>query len=76
MTAHREHLDSILHIIGSASLTPTEHLLLKGFVTGAADPEYVAQYIYKRIEDSKDGDVEEVLRELKRDWRQLVQMCE
>jgi hypothetical protein len=68
-------LDSTLNIITSANLTPTEHLLLKGFPTEAFDPEYAARYIYQRIEDSGDRNIEETLRDLKHDWKQLVLKC-
>lgn len=69
-------LGSTLALITSANLTPTEHLLLKGFLTEAVDPEYAAQYISQRIKDGGDRNVEEVLRELKQDWKQLVLKCE
>lgn len=65
-------LDSTLHLISSANLTPTEHLLLKGFLTEAVDPEYAARYISQRIENSGDRNVEQALREFKQDWKQLV----
>ena len=69
-------LDSTLDLITSAKLTPTEHLLLKGFLTEAVDPEYAAQYISQRIEGRGDRNIEEALRELKQDWKQLVLKCE
>lgn len=69
-------LGSTLDLIISAKLTPTEHLLLKAFLTEAADPEYAARYISQRIKNSGDRNVEEVLREIKQDWKQLVMKCQ
>ncbi|KAL5334929.1 kinase-like domain-containing protein [Aspergillus crustosus] len=60
MPAETGIVDSTLSLIVSANLTPTEHSLLKGFVTEA------------RIADSKGREIEEVLRDIKHDWKQLV----
>lgn len=65
-------VDSALEVVSSASLSPTEHLLLKGFVTGAVDPELAAIYLLSRVGPNTHQDVETNLHELKKDWRKLV----
>jgi hypothetical protein len=61
-----------LDVISSANLTPTEHLLLKGFVNGAVDPELAAIYLLSRVDSNEHHDVETKLREFKKNWRRLV----
>jgi hypothetical protein len=65
-----------LNIITSAQLTPTEHLLLGGFVKEAVDPGGAARYILRRVDENPDCSVEELLRNVKQDWRRLVTKCE
>ncbi|KAE8319330.1 kinase-like domain-containing protein [Aspergillus transmontanensis] len=72
MAGNSRVFDSTVDLIASAKLTPTEHLLLKGFLTEAVDPDHAAQYISQRIEESGDRKVEDIIQELKRDWKQLV----
>jgi hypothetical protein len=65
-----------LDMIISAQLTPMEHLLLTGFVSEAVDSEYAARYVSRRVNDNPGRKVEEILQDLKRDWKQLVTKCE
>lgn len=63
----RSDLDSTRNLISSAKLTPTEHLLLKGFINEAVDPEYAAQYVSQKINQNTNSNIEDVLQDLKRD---------
>lgn len=61
-----------LEIISSASLSPTEHLLLKEFINGAVNSELAANYLLSRIAQDSLLDTEISLRNFKKDWRQLT----
>ncbi|BCS25458.1 uncharacterized protein APUU_50169A [Aspergillus puulaauensis] len=69
----KESMQSALETIFSASLAPTEHLLLKHFVEGAVHPDKAAGYLLSRVKES-NSQVEQALRELKQDWRNLVSL--
>lgn len=69
-------VEAALAAIASASLTPTEHLLLKSFVKEAVDPSYAALHILQILDKHPNLSAEEVLRDLKQDWRRLVVKCE
>ncbi|KAJ9312633.1 hypothetical protein DTO271D3_7180 [Paecilomyces variotii] len=64
--------DKALAIISSANLSPTEHLLLKGFVNEAVDSEIAAKYLISRIIQDNREDIEASLRDFKSDWRKLA----
>jgi hypothetical protein len=64
-------MQSALDIISNASLSPTEHLLLKHFVEGAVHPDKAADYLLSRVQAS-NGQVEHSLRQFKQEWRHLV----
>lgn len=74
MTHPRSCIDDALAAIKSASLTPTEHLILEQFVTEAVNSECAAQYVLETIGDSSSG-VEVALRKLKMNWKRLVERC-
>ncbi|OJJ51789.1 hypothetical protein ASPZODRAFT_467115 [Penicilliopsis zonata CBS 506.65] len=61
-----------MRLIQSARLTPTEHSIWRAFLDEAVDPEYAAQYIWGRIHDHSGRPAEQVLEELKLDWKQVV----
>lgn len=61
---------TVLEIISSVDLSPTEHLLLKHFVKGAVDPASAAEFLQSKLPHSDD--VEPALRAFKQDWRRLV----
>ncbi|KAF7122517.1 hypothetical protein CNMCM5793_000542 [Aspergillus hiratsukae] len=54
------------------ALTPTEHSIWSAFLDEAVDPEYAAQYIWERIHDGSGRPPEQVLQELKFDWKRVV----
>lgn len=64
--------DKALAIISSANLSPTEHLLLKGFINEAVDSEISAKYLISRTIQDNQGDIEASLRDFKNDWRKLA----
>ncbi|TGO40517.1 hypothetical protein BHYA_0036g00500 [Botrytis hyacinthi] len=64
-------IDSVNRAISAADLSPTEHLLLKHFIEEAVEPELAAQFM-KSIIDRDSNDVEENLRQFKKDWRKLA----
>ena len=66
---------TVLEVISSADLTPTEHLLLKQFVEKAVDPELAAQYLMSRLHLDEEQSSETSLRSFKQDWRSLVSRC-
>lgn len=66
-------MQSTLETIFNASLSPTEHLLLKHFVECAVHPDKAAGYLLSRVKESK-SQVEQALRELKQDWRNFVSL--
>ncbi|OJJ45997.1 hypothetical protein ASPZODRAFT_167030 [Penicilliopsis zonata CBS 506.65] len=63
-----------LEMISSASLSPTEHLLLNHFVERAVDPDLAAQYLVSRVsrETGAGVKVEACLRSFKQDLRNLA----
>jgi hypothetical protein len=61
-----------LEIISSTSLSPTEHLLLKRFISEAVDSEVAANYLLSRIAQDGLPDTEISLRDFKKDWRKLT----
>jgi hypothetical protein len=62
-------------LIESAPLTPTEHLIWKAFLDEAVDREYAAHYIWNKIHDHSGPPTEQILRELKLEWKQVVTKC-
>ncbi|KXG49037.1 Aminoglycoside phosphotransferase [Penicillium griseofulvum] len=59
-------------LIKSASLTSTDHAIWRAFLDEAVDPGHAACYIWKRIHDRTDCSTEQVLHELKIDWKRLA----
>ncbi|GFF40765.1 hypothetical protein IFM61606_01621 [Aspergillus udagawae] len=57
-------------------LTATEHSIWRAFLDEAVDPEYAAQYIWERIHDRPSHPPEQVLHELKLDWKRVVTKCQ
>lgn len=68
-------LGEISEVVKSAKLTPTEHALFQGFLSDAVDPEYATRYISQRLADRGNSSTEDILREIKRDWRHVVLKC-
>ncbi|GAD95296.1 hypothetical protein TERG_03876 [Paecilomyces variotii No. 5] len=64
--------DRAVDIISSANLSPTEHLILKGFIHEAVDPEIAAKHLVSRTTLDGQSDIEASLRDFKRDWRKLA----
>jgi hypothetical protein len=64
--------DTVLEIVSSANLSPTEHLILKNFINDAVDSELAAKYLLSRIVQDSQRDIEISLRDFKKDWRKLV----
>lgn len=64
--------NTALEIISSAGLSPTEHILLKNFIKGAADSELAAKHLISRIVPDSQQAIEISLRDFKKDWRKLV----
>lgn len=63
-------------LIESARLTPTEHSLWRAFLNESVDREYAAQYIWERIHDHTARPVEQILTDLKLEWKQVVSKCQ
>ncbi|KAF7163167.1 hypothetical protein CNMCM5623_008237 [Aspergillus felis] len=61
-----------IRLIESTQLTPTEHSIWRAFLDEAVDPEYAAQYIWERVHDRSGRPPEQVLQELKLDWKRVV----
>lgn len=68
--------NATIRIIESTQLTPTEHSIWRSFLDGAVDPEYAAQYIWQMIQDHSSQSPEQVLQELKLEWKRLVTKCQ
>lgn len=64
-------INSVIDAISSADLSPTEHSFLKHFIQQAIEPEVAAQYIQSII-NTRSTDVENSLRQFKRNWRKLT----
>ncbi|TGO53509.1 hypothetical protein BCON_0122g00260 [Botryotinia convoluta] len=64
-------IDSVNDAISATDLSPTEHLLLKHFIKEAVEPKLAAQFI-KSIIDRDSNNVEDNLRRVKKDWRNLA----
>lgn len=69
-------LGATLRLIESARLTPAEHMIWRAFLNEAIDPEYAAQYIWQKLNDRGGRPPEEVLGELKLEWKQVLTKCE
>lgn len=63
-------------LIGSARLTPTEHSLWREFLNESVDRESAAQYIWEMIHDHTGRSVEQILTEIKLEWKQVVSKCQ
>lgn len=61
MAPGESNVDTALRVIEPEQLTPTEHLLLKEFVTEAVDPDSAARYVLQRVHNSSPRHVEEAL---------------
>ncbi|KAL3468145.1 hypothetical protein BJX64DRAFT_283028 [Aspergillus heterothallicus] len=66
------NVEPSMSTISSAALTAIEHQILREFVNQAVDPEYAANYILQKIKDHSHSPVEEVLRDLKCEWKELA----
>ncbi|KAF7895461.1 uncharacterized protein EAF01_009423 [Botrytis porri] len=64
-------INSALDAISSAELSPTEHSLLKHFIEEAVELELAAQFIQSVVDQDKNN-VENNLRQFKKDWRKLA----
>ena len=64
-TTRCDSYEATVRLIEAARLTPTEHSIWRAFLNEAIDPEYAAQYIWDRINDSSGRPPEQVLDELK-----------
>ncbi|GFF30536.1 LOW QUALITY PROTEIN: hypothetical protein IFM46972_02947 [Aspergillus udagawae] len=64
--------NATIRLIESTQLTATEHSIWRAFLDEAVDPEYAAQYIWERIHDRPSHPPEQVLHELKLDWKRVV----
>ncbi|KAJ5793575.1 hypothetical protein N7457_000174 [Penicillium paradoxum] len=61
-----------IKLIESARLTPTEHSIWRAFLDEAVNAECAAQYIWQRIHNGSGHPPEQVLGELKLQWKQVV----
>ncbi|PYH90221.1 hypothetical protein BO71DRAFT_335004 [Aspergillus ellipticus CBS 707.79] len=68
--------NATIRLIETAPLTPTEHLIWRAFLDEVVGPEYAAGYVWERIHDRNGRPVEQVLQELKHDWKRLVTKCQ
>jgi len=68
--------NTTIQLIESARLTPTEHTIWRTFLNEAVNPEYAAQYIWERVHDCFGRPPEQVLQELKLDWKRVVTKCQ
>ncbi|TGO62030.1 hypothetical protein BOTNAR_0120g00160 [Botryotinia narcissicola] len=64
-------INSVNSAILAADLSPTEHLLLKYFIEEAVEPKLAAQFT-QSIVDQDENNVENNLRQFKKDWRNLA----
>lgn len=71
-TTRYDSYEATVRLIEAARLTPTEHSIWRAFLNEAIDPEYAAQYIWDRINDSSGRPPEQVLDELKSNWKQVA----
>jgi hypothetical protein len=62
-------------LIESTQLT-TEHSIWRAFLADAVDQDYAAQYIWERIHNRSGRPPEQVLQELKLDWKRVVTKCQ
>ncbi|KAJ5359609.1 uncharacterized protein N7496_012022 [Penicillium cataractarum] len=72
MQSSPRRLNETARLIESARLTPTEHSLWRAFLNESVDREYAAQYIWERIHDHTGRPAEQILTELKLEWKQVV----
>jgi hypothetical protein len=68
--------NATIRLIESTQLTPTEHSIWRAFLAEAVDQDYAAQYIWERIHNRSGRPPEQVLQELKLDWKRVVTKCQ
>lgn len=68
--------NATIRLIETAPLTPAEHSIWRAFLDEAVNPEYAAQYIWERVHNRSGRPPEQILQELKLDWKRVVTKCQ